>query len=72
MSGYLDCYNIIIEDNKAYNNTKITIMFSRNMFDSIARNKFVSNKDNGIVISEPHNNEIYNNTVLDSESGIDV
>ena len=46
-----------------YNNTKMGIMFSRNMFDSIARNNFVSNEDNGIVVSESHNNEIYNNTV---------
>lgn len=68
----LDCYNIAIEDNKVYNNTKMGIMFSRNMFDSMARNNFVSNEEDGIVISESHNNEIYNNTVSNSESGIDV
>jgi parallel beta-helix repeat protein len=68
----LDCYNIVIEDNKVYNNTKMGIMFSRNMFDSIARNNFVSNEDNGIVVSESHNNEIYNNTVSNSGSGMDV
>jgi mannuronan 5-epimerase len=68
----LDCYNIVIEDNKAYNNTKMGIMFSRNMFDSVARNNFVSNEENGIVISESHDNEIYNNTVSDSGSGIDI
>jgi len=68
----LDCYNITIEDNKIYNNTKNGIMFSRNMFDSIARNNVVSNEDNGIVISESHNNEIYNNVVSDSGTGIDI
>src|ERR671919_101139 len=68
----LDCYNIVIEDNKVYNNTKMGIMFSRNMFNSIARNNFVSNEENGIVISESHNNEIYNNTVSNSGRGIDV
>ncbi|MGC1134082.1 MAG: right-handed parallel beta-helix repeat-containing protein [Nitrososphaeraceae archaeon] len=68
----LDCYNIIIEDNKIYNNTKNGIMFSRNMFDSVARNNIVSNEDNGIVISESHNNEVYNNTISDSGSGIDI
>jgi parallel beta-helix repeat protein len=68
----LDCYNIVIEGNIVYNNTKMGIMFSRNMYDSVARNNFVSNEENGIVISESHNNEIYNNTVSDSGSGIDV
>jgi poly(beta-D-mannuronate) C5 epimerase len=68
----LDCYNIGIESNKVYNNTKSGIMFSRNMFDSIARNNIVSNEDNGIVISESHNNEVYNNIVLDSGTGIDI
>ena len=68
----LDCYNIVIEDNNVYNNTKMGIMFSRNMFDSIARNNFVSSEEDGIVISESHNNEIYNNTVSNSGSGIDV
>ena len=52
----LDCYNIAIENNKVYNNTKYGIMFSRNMSDSIARNNTVSNEDNGIAISESHNN----------------
>jgi mannuronan 5-epimerase len=68
----LDCYNIVIEDNKAYNNTKMGIMFSRNMYDSIARNNVVSDEDNGIVISESNNNEVYNNSVSDSGSGIDI
>jgi mannuronan 5-epimerase len=68
----LDCYHIVIEDNNVYNNTKMGIMFSRNMFDSIAKNNFVSDEENGIVISESHNNEIYNNTVSNSGSGIDI
>ena len=68
----LDCYNITIENNIIYNNTKNGIMFSRNMFDSIARYNIVSNEEQGIVISESHNNEIYNNTVSDSGSGIDI
>src|SRR5215204_5054188 len=68
----LDCYNITIEDNKVYNNTKSGIMFSRNMFDSIARNNVVSNEDNGIAISESRNNEVYDNIVSDSGSGIDI
>jgi parallel beta-helix repeat protein len=68
----LDCYNIVIEDNIVNNNTKMGIMFSRNMTDSIARNNDVRNEDRGIVISESSNNEIYNNTVSDSGSGIEV
>ena len=68
----LDCYNIIIENNTVYNNTKMGIMFSRNMYDSVARNNIVSHEEQGIVISESHNNRIYNNDVSDSGSGIDL
>lgn len=68
----LDCYNITIENNVVYNNTKMGIMFSRNMTNSIARNNSVSNEDRGIVISESSENEIYNNRVSDSGSGIDL
>jgi poly(beta-D-mannuronate) C5 epimerase len=68
----VDCYNITIENNKIYNNTNMGIMLSRNMYDSVVRNNIVSNQEQGIVISESHNNEIYNNTVSDSGSGIDI
>ena len=68
----LDCYNIIIESNTVYNNTKMGIMFSRNMYDSVARNNIVSHEEQGIVISESHNNRIYNNDVSDSGRGIDL
>lgn len=68
----LDCYNIIVENNTVYNNTKMWIMLSRNMTNSIVKNNNVSNEDRGIVISESSNNEIYNNTVSRSGSGIDL
>jgi mannuronan 5-epimerase len=68
----LDCYNIMIEDNKVCNNTKWGIMFSRNMSDSVASNNIVSNELRGIIVSESHNNEVYNNTVSSSGSGIEV
>lgn len=68
----LDCYNIIIENNTVYNNTKMGIMFSRNMYDSVSRNNIVSHEEKGIVISESHNNQIYNNDVSDSGRGIDL
>jgi mannuronan 5-epimerase len=68
----LDCFNIVIEHNKVYNNTKMGIMFSRNMYDSKARNNVISHEDKGIVISESHNNQIYNNIVSDSARGIDL
>lgn len=59
----LECYHIIIENNVVYNNTKRSIMLSRNMSDSIVRNNTISNEENGIVISESHDNEIYNNRI---------
>lgn len=68
----LDCYNIAVEDNTVYDNTKMGIMLSRNMTDSIVKNNNVSNEDRGIVISESSNNEIYNNTISMSVSGIDL
>ena len=68
----LDCYGILIEGNEVYNNTKMGMMFSRNMYDSVARDNVINNEDRGIVISESHNNEIYDNIVSDSGSGIDV
>jgi parallel beta-helix repeat protein len=48
------------------------IMFSRNMYDFIARNNVISLEDKGIVISESHNNQIYNNVASDSGRGIDL
>lgn len=68
----LDCYSITIENNTVYNNTKMGIMLSRNMTDSIVRYNTVNNEDRGIVISESSNNEVYNNTITDSGSGIDL
>jgi mannuronan 5-epimerase len=38
------------------------------MYDSVARNNIVSNEVRGIIISESHNNEIYNNTVSDKKN----
>lgn len=68
----LDCFNITIENNKVYNNTKMGIMFSRNMYDSIARNNVISHEDKGVVISESHDNQIYNNYISESGRGIDL
>lgn len=68
----LDCYDITIENNTVNNNTKMGIMLSRNMTDSIIRNNNVGNEDRGIVISESSNNQIYNNTVSESGTGIDL
>jgi poly(beta-D-mannuronate) C5 epimerase len=58
-----DCYNILIEGNRADDNTNAGIFFSRNMTDSIARNNHVTNSSSGILVSESSNNQIYNNTV---------
>ena len=68
----LDCYNITVENNTVYNNTKMGIMLSRNMYDSFVRNNTVSHEDRGIVISESHNNEVNDNIVSTSGTGIDL
>ena len=44
-------------------NTDYGIFFSRNMYDSIARDNHVSNNPSGITVSESPNNQIYNNTI---------
>jgi nitrous oxidase accessory protein NosD len=68
----LDCYHITIEKNIVYNNVNRGIMFSRNMYDSVARDNVISIEPKAITISESHNNEIYNNTISNSVSGIDL
>jgi poly(beta-D-mannuronate) C5 epimerase len=66
----LDCYNITIEDNEVYNNADVGIMFSRNMYNSVAKNNYVHDEVKGIFVSASHNNEIFNNTVSNSNNGI--
>jgi parallel beta-helix repeat protein len=68
----LNCYNILIENNKVHDNAENGIDFSRNMTKSIARNNIVYNEPSGIFVSQSHNNQIYNNTISKSGSGIEV
>ena len=68
----LNCYNILIENNKVYHNAEDEIDFSRNMYNSIARNNMVYNEPSGIFISRSHSNQIYNNTVSNSGNGINI
>jgi mannuronan 5-epimerase len=57
------CYNIIVEGNLIEDTTRAAIFFSRNMYDSIARDNHVINADTGILLSESPNNQVYNNTI---------
>jgi parallel beta-helix repeat protein len=68
----LDCYNMMMEDNSVYNNVVAGMMLTRNTSNSVIRNNNISNESTGISISQSHNNEIYNNTLRDVKSGIDV
>jgi len=68
----LDCYNILIENNNVYNNTGSGITFSRNMTNSVVRNNFVHNQMNAIFVSASHNNEVYNNTISNTDDGISL
>jgi mannuronan 5-epimerase len=68
----LNCYNILIEDNKVHDNAGDGIDFSRNMYNSIARNNIVYNEPIGISVSQSHNNQISNNTISKSGNGIQV
>jgi poly(beta-D-mannuronate) C5 epimerase len=66
----LDCYNILIEKNVVYNNTEAGITFSRNMTNSVARDNYLHEQNNAILVSQSHNNEIYNNAISKSNPGI--
>ncbi|PWU79751.1 MAG: hypothetical protein DLM72_15755 [Candidatus Nitrosopolaris wilkensis] len=68
----LNCYNILIENNKVHDNAGDGIDFSRNMYNSIARNNIIYNEPAGIFVSRSHSNHIYNNTVSTSGNGIHV
>jgi parallel beta-helix repeat protein len=68
----LNCYNILIEHNKVHDNAGDGIDFSRNMYNSIARYNIVYNELTGIIVSQSHNNLIYNNTISNSGDGINV
>src|SRR5215212_10034005 len=57
------CYNILIEGNLIQDTDNAAIFFSRNMYDSIARDNHVINAETGILLSESPNNQIYNNTI---------
>jgi poly(beta-D-mannuronate) C5 epimerase len=68
----LNCYNILIENNKVHDNAGDGIDFSRNMYNSIARNNIVYNEPIGISVSQSRNNQISNNTISKSGNGIQV
>ena len=68
----LNCFNILIENNKVHDNTGDGIVFSRNMYNSIARNNMIYNEPSGVFVSQSHKNQIYNNTISKSGSGINV
>jgi parallel beta-helix repeat protein len=57
------CYNILIEENLVEHNTDQGIFFSRNTYNSIARNNQIYNATTGLMVSESPNNQIYNNTI---------
>jgi poly(beta-D-mannuronate) C5 epimerase len=68
----LNCYNVLIENNKVHNNAGEGLDFSRNMYNSIARNNIIYNEPKGILVSQSHNNMIYNNTISNSGDGINI
>jgi len=68
----LDCYNIRFENNIVYNNHGGGIVFSRNTTHSVARNNYVHNQATPIQVSRSHNNEVYNNIVSNTTTGISL
>jgi mannuronan 5-epimerase len=68
----LNCDNIVFENNTVYHNQKSGIMLSRNVYNSVVRNNIVSDEVIGIHVSQSHDNQIFNNTISNSMSRINV
>jgi len=68
----LDCYNIRFENNIVYNNHGGGIVFSRNTTHSVARNNYVHDQATPIQVSRSHNNEVYNNIISNTTTGISL
>ena len=68
----LDCKNIVIEGNEIFGNKIGGIMLSRNVVDSLVANNTVYDEVKAIIISESHNDKIYNNVVSNSDVGIEA
>jgi poly(beta-D-mannuronate) C5 epimerase len=71
------CSNITFENNKVHDNSGAGIFFSRGTTNSIMRDNVVYNQAGDaypilISVSESRDNQIYGNTVRDSEIGITV
>lgn len=66
----LDCYDILIEGNEVNDNEDVGIFLSRNMHDSIVRDNMLYNETFGIVVAESPDNEIYDNGIEASNTGI--
>ena len=66
-------HDMIIRNNVVHDNGSIGIICSLDCYNIIfVRNNTVSHEDRGIVISESHNNEVNNNIVSTSGTGIDL
>jgi poly(beta-D-mannuronate) C5 epimerase len=68
----LDCYNILVEHNVVYNNTGSGIAFTRNVTHSVVRSNYVHEQGAAIQVSRSTNDEIYNNTISNVQSGIGI
>jgi hypothetical protein len=68
----LDCYNILVEHNVVYNNTGSGIAFTRNVTHSVVRSNYVHEQGAAIQVSKSTNDEIYNNTISNVQSGISI
>jgi poly(beta-D-mannuronate) C5 epimerase len=68
----LDCKNIVIEANEIFGNKIGGVMLSRNVVDSVVANNTVYDEVKGIVISESHNDKIYDNVISNSDVGIET
>jgi mannuronan 5-epimerase len=68
----LDCKNIVIEGNEIFGNKIGGVMLSRNVVDSVVANNTVYDEVKGIIISESHNDNIYNNVISNSDVGIET
>lgn len=63
-------YNVTIENNTVFNSAGSGFMFSRDIYNSLARDYIVHNESKCAFMSQSRDNEIYNNRVDDCNNGI--
>jgi poly(beta-D-mannuronate) C5 epimerase len=67
-----ECSNMLYENNRIEDNMEIGIMLSRNATNSTINHNNISQSDVALAVSESHDNNIYQNFITTSKTGLSV